>query len=133
MGEFGLSRRGHAGRGPDGHGERAGHGQRPIGDEVAAFAQPGLVHHLELLARAEGEVDPARHPCAVQAQVERLRRRCLQQLAAKLREAGVEFLIEPYVRFEGEPGEQGTFFVKDPSGNALEFKTFRSDDDIFRR
>lgn len=56
-----------------------------------------------------------------------------EQLAAKLRDANVEFLIEPYVRFEGEPGEQGTFFVKDPSGNALEFKTFRSDDDIFRR
>lgn len=56
-----------------------------------------------------------------------------EQLAERLRDARVEFLIEPYVRFEGEPGEQGTFFVKDPSGNALEFKTFRSDDDIFRR
>lgn len=56
-----------------------------------------------------------------------------EQLAAKLRDANVEFLIDPYVRFEGEPGEQGTFFVKDPSGNALEFKTFRSEDDIFRR
>ena len=55
------------------------------------------------------------------------------QLAGKLRDANVEFLIEPYVRFEGEPGEQGTFFVKDPSGNALEFKTFRSEDDIFRQ
>lgn len=56
-----------------------------------------------------------------------------EQLSAKLREANVEFLIEPYVRFEGEPGEQGTFFVKDPSGNALEFKTFRTEDEIFRR
>lgn len=56
-----------------------------------------------------------------------------EELAEKLRAAQVEFLIEPYVRFEGEAGEQGTFFVKDPSGNALEFKTFRNPRDIFRR
>ncbi|MEM8563235.1 MAG: VOC family protein [Pseudomonadota bacterium] len=36
-----------------------------------------------------------------------------------------EFLIEPYVRFRGEPGEQGTMFFRDPSGNALEFKGFK--------
>ena len=37
-----------------------------------------------------------------------------------------EFIIEPYIRFEGETGEQGTMFFKDPSGNALEFKAFRN-------
>jgi extradiol dioxygenase family protein len=36
-----------------------------------------------------------------------------------------DFIIEPYVRFKGEPGEQGTLFFSDPSGNALEFKGFR--------
>lgn len=56
-----------------------------------------------------------------------------ESLAEKLREAGVEFLIEPYVRFAGDSGEQGTFFVRDPSGNAIEFKTFRNEADIFRR
>lgn len=56
-----------------------------------------------------------------------------EALASRLRDANVEFLIEPYVRFAGEPGEQGTFFVKDPSGNALEFKTFRKDSEVFRR
>lgn len=56
-----------------------------------------------------------------------------ERLAERLRTAQVEFLIEPYVRFKGEAGEQGTFFVKDPSGNALEFKTFRNEQDIFRR
>jgi extradiol dioxygenase family protein len=56
-----------------------------------------------------------------------------EKLAEKLQAANVEFLIEPYVRFKGEAGEQGTFFVLDPSGNALEFKTFRDDADIFRR
>jgi len=48
-----------------------------------------------------------------------------ERLAARLQEANTTFLIEPRVRFQGEVGEQGTFFVRDPSGNALEFKTFR--------
>jgi uncharacterized protein len=47
-----------------------------------------------------------------------------QELAARLRAADVEFVIEPYVRFQGEPGEQWTMFFFDPSGNALEFKAF---------
>ena len=38
------------------------------------------------------------------------------------------FIIEPYVRFKGEPGEQGTLFFTDPSGNALEFKAFKNID-----
>ena len=37
-----------------------------------------------------------------------------------------DFIIEPYVRFKGKPGEQGTMFFSDPSGNALEFKGFRN-------
>ncbi len=46
-------------------------------------------------------------------------------LAARLRQAGVRFVVEPYVRFKGQPGEQATLFLLDPSGNALEFKAFR--------
>ncbi|MEO1009110.1 MAG: VOC family protein [Planctomycetota bacterium] len=52
-------------------------------------------------------------------------------LAVTLREAGVEFVIEPYVRFEGEPGEQATMFFRDPSGNALEFKAFADRGQLF--
>jgi len=48
-----------------------------------------------------------------------------QRLADRLRGAGVEFVIAPCVRFEGQPGEQATMFLLDPSGNALEFKAFR--------
>lgn len=48
-----------------------------------------------------------------------------QRLAERLRGHGVRFLIEPYVRFKGEPGEQATMFLLDPSGNALEFKAFK--------
>lgn len=48
-----------------------------------------------------------------------------EELAKRLRAADVEFVIEPYVRFKGQPGEQATLFLRDPSGNALEFKAFR--------
>jgi extradiol dioxygenase family protein len=56
-----------------------------------------------------------------------------QQLAERLRAARTEFVIEPHTRFAGEPGEQSTMFVLDPSGNALEFKAFRDDAQIFAR
>ena len=48
-----------------------------------------------------------------------------ESLAARLTEARVNFEIEPTVRFRGQPGEQATMFLRDPSGNALEFKSFR--------
>ncbi|MEE4207944.1 MAG: VOC family protein [Parvularcula sp.] len=54
-----------------------------------------------------------------------------ESLAARLKEADAEFIIEPYVRFEGKPGEQATMFVLDPAGNALEFKAFRDDRMVF--
>ena len=52
-------------------------------------------------------------------------------LAGRLRAAGVDFVIEAYVRFEGETGEQWTMFLLDPSGNALEFKAFADDSQVF--
>lgn len=52
-------------------------------------------------------------------------------LADRLRSAGVEFVIEPHTRFEGEVGEQSTMFLLDPSGNALEFKAFADDSYVF--
>ena len=50
-----------------------------------------------------------------------------------LRSKGVEFIIEPYIRFEGEVGEQATMFFKDPAGNALEFKAFKDLDQLFAK
>lgn len=47
------------------------------------------------------------------------------QLSENLKEHNVEFIIEPYIRFKGEKGEQATMFFLDPSGNALEFKAFQ--------
>jgi hypothetical protein len=54
-------------------------------------------------------------------------------LAAKLKAADLAFVIEPGVRFEGQPGEQATLFVRDPSENALEFKAFADDSMVFAR
>lgn len=54
-------------------------------------------------------------------------------LADRLRSAGVTFVIEPYVRFAGQPGEQATMFFRDPSGNNLEFKSFQDPSSLFQR
>jgi uncharacterized protein len=56
-----------------------------------------------------------------------------RQLADRLTAAGVEFVIPPHTRFEEGPGEQSTMFVRDPAGNALEFKAFADDSMIFAR
>ncbi len=56
-----------------------------------------------------------------------------QTLADKLVAAGTDFVIEPYIRFKGEPGEQATMFFLDPSGNALEFKAFNNLDSLFAK
>ena len=54
-------------------------------------------------------------------------------LAKRLTDLGVDFIIEPYTRFKGEKGEQSTLFIKDPSENCLEFKSFKNDAMIFAR
>ncbi|NJN57228.1 MAG: VOC family protein [Leptolyngbyaceae cyanobacterium SL_5_9] len=54
-----------------------------------------------------------------------------QELAERLKQQNIQFVIEPYVRFKGEVGEQATLFFLDPSGNELEFKAFQHDESIF--
>ena len=54
-----------------------------------------------------------------------------QALAARVEAAGVSFGIAPHIRFKGQPGEQATMFFRDPSGNALEFKAFADDAQLF--
>lgn len=56
-----------------------------------------------------------------------------EDLAEKVRAAGIKFQIEPYVRFKGQVGEQATMFFYDPSGNALEFKAFRDLGQLFAK
>lgn len=82
------------------------------------------------LARAEtnpvdGDNVPVRHFGLI------LEWRAWHEFAERLRARGTRFLIEPHVRFKGEVGEQATMFVVDPSGNALEFKSFQDPRRVF--
>ena len=54
-----------------------------------------------------------------------------QELANRLTAAGTEFVIEPTIRFKGQPGEQATMFFRDPSGNAIEMKAFADRTKLF--
>jgi extradiol dioxygenase family protein len=56
-----------------------------------------------------------------------------KQLAARLETAGIEFVIAPTIRFEGQPGEQATMFLLDPAGNALEFKAMADPAKLFAK
>lgn len=56
-----------------------------------------------------------------------------QEFSQSLKDKGVEFIIEPYIRFQGQIGEQATMFFLDPSGNALEFKAFKDIDQLFAK
>lgn len=81
-------------------------------------------------AAAEGDAAPAHNPVdghdvPVPHFGMVLEMRDWESLAARLKAAGVAFVIEPHVRFRGQPGEQATMFLTDPSGNVLEFKAFR--------
>ncbi|MAA78746.1 MAG: glyoxalase [Deltaproteobacteria bacterium] len=77
--------------------------------------------------KVDGDAVPTRHFGAIipWEQWENLHNRCS--------EMGVRFRITPKIRFQGKEGEQGTFFIDDPSGNVLEFKTFRNNEQIFAR
>mgnify|MGYP006319265585 FL=1 len=56
-----------------------------------------------------------------------------ENLAVELKNKGIEFIIEPHIRFKGEVGEQGTMFFYDPEGNALEFKAFKDIKKLFAK
>ena len=86
-------------------------------------------HELRDAARngVDGDAVPVRHFGVVLPYSE------WERLGARLRGGGTSFLLEPRVRFAGEVGEQGTFFVRDPAGNALEFKAFRNPERLFAR
>ena len=55
------------------------------------------------------------------------------ELAGRLQASRTDFIIEPYIRFKGEPGEQATLFFLDPSGNAIEFKAFEPIENLFAK
>lgn len=96
-----------------------------FGHQMSAHLRPSELRAAETNP-VDGKNVPVRHWGVILAWDE------WHHLADRLKEHKVEFIIEPYVRFKGEPGEQATMFFLDPSGNALEFKSFRDDADIFR-
>jgi uncharacterized protein len=95
------------------------------GHQITAHLAPG---GADAAANAvDGDRVPVRHFGLI------LERNDWDALARRLEQAGVAFLIEPRVRFRGRAGEQATLFVRDPSGNALEFKSFADEAAIFAR
>jgi len=90
-----------------------------------------FVTHLsrDPLERIENPVDGRRVPVPHFGLILTVAR--FRELADRLRAANAQFVIEPYVRFEGEVGEQWTMFLLDPAGNALEFKAFADDSQVF--
>jgi extradiol dioxygenase family protein len=87
------------------------------GHQIVAHLAPDEVGHRNTSA-VDGHEVPVRHFGAILTIPE------WHALAEKLKKAGTKFVIEPYVRFKGEPGEQATMFFLDPSGNAIEVKAF---------
>ena len=96
------------------------------GHQIVAHLAPEEAGHRQTSA-VDGDAVPVRHFGVV------LPMDAWEALAARLRAAGVEFLIEPHVRFRGEVGEQATMFFLDPCGNALEFKAFADPSRLFAR
>ena len=96
------------------------------GHQIVAHLAPNECGHKQT-SSVDGHDVPVRHFGAVLPMPQ------WQALADKLTAAATRFVIEPYIRFRGEPGEQATMFLLDPSGNALEFKAFATLDNLFAK
>jgi extradiol dioxygenase family protein len=96
------------------------------GHQVVAHVSPAEAGHKAHSA-VDGEQVPVRHFGAILTLDE------WQALADRLQAAGVRFIIEPQIRFQGQVGEQATMFFLDPSGNALEFKAFADRSQVFAK
>lgn len=96
------------------------------GHQIVAHLAPGECGHREVSA-VDGHGVPVRHFGVVLSMSQ------WEAMAERLRAAGTAFVIEPYIRFKGEVGEQATLFFLDPSGNAVEIKAFASMDSLFAK
>ncbi len=97
------------------------------GHQIVAHLTPDLTPDLAdcPTSLVDGKQVPVRHFGLL------LSRHDWHRLADSLVDKGLDFLIAPHIRFEGQPGEQATMFIHDPAGNGLEFKSFANEDDIF--
>ncbi len=96
------------------------------GHQIVAHLAPGETGSAGVSA-VDGHGVPVRHFGVVLSMSE------WTAMADRLTSAGVEFVLAPYVRFKGEPGEQATMFFHDPSGNAIELKAFADIGSLFAR
>ncbi len=96
-----------------------------FGHQLSFHVKPEAAATQELTNKVDGKDVPVRHFGAI------LHWEDWQALSKRLIDAGTEFIIEPYIRFKGEAGEQATMFFLDPSGHALEFKSFKDPSQIF--
>ena len=96
------------------------------GHQIVAHLAPEEVR-AATAHEVDGDAVPVRHFGLVLAMHD------WQALAERLRAAGTRFVIEPHVRFRGQPGEQATMFLRDPCGNALEFKAFADRTKLFAK
>lgn len=96
------------------------------GHQIVAHLAPSEAGHNTTNV-VDGDNVPARHFGVILPMQE------WQKLADKLTKAGVEFIIKPHIRFKGEVGEQATMFFLDPSGNALEIKSFQDMSRVFAK
>jgi extradiol dioxygenase family protein len=96
------------------------------GHQIVAHLAPGSAPR-----RASNEVDGEHVPVPHFGLV--LEMDDWKALAARLQAAGMKFVIEPTVRFQGQPGEQATMFLLDPAGNALEFKAMADPASLFAK
>ncbi len=96
------------------------------GHQISAHLSPEACR-AESVNEVDGDGVPVRHFGVVLAWD------AWHAMAERLRASGNSFRIAPRIRFVGEVGEQATFFVEDPSGNALEFKSFRDPKRLFAR
>lgn len=97
------------------------------GHQIVAHLSDTAVARSEVANHVDGDEVPVPHFGLLLEPI------AWQQLARRLTEAQVTFVIEPRTRFAGQKGEQSTMFVLDPSGNALEFKAFADETMIFDR
>ena len=96
------------------------------GHQIVAHLAPDAVR-ARAANRVDGEDVPVPHFGVVLPMGE------WKRLADRLIDAGVDFVIEPTVRFEGQAGEQATMFLLDPAGNALEFKAMADPEKLFAK
>lgn len=96
------------------------------GHQIVAHLAQGEARN-DVHSDVDGKPVPVRHFGLVLTMPE------WEAMATKLKAAGIQFVIEPYVRFKGEVGEQATMFFLDPSGNAIEFKAMAQPERLFAK